>query len=108
MIHQRHILQSSGWEAHQRVMVHISIVGNGILSDKPFRGAVEYSKQIIKFCGIGSHHQNYIAERKIQNLTLEAVTLLLCTKHCCPEAITVMVWIYTLNAITKQLNNLKV
>ena len=66
MIHQRHILQSSGWEAHQRVMVHISIVGNGILSDKPFRGAVEYSKHIIKFCGIGSHHQTTYLSAKFK------------------------------------------
>ena len=70
MIHQRHLLQSRVWASHQCVTLHISTVGNGIFSDKPFRGAVEYSKQIIKFCGIGSHHQNYITERKIQTLTL--------------------------------------
>ena len=69
---------------------------NGRFSEQPFRSSIEDSNQTIKFYGVGSHHQNAIVERKIQNLTLGSKTLLLHAKIYCPEEITTMLWSYSL------------
>ena len=37
---------------------------NGRFYEKPFRSEIEDSNQTITFCGVGSHHQNSIDERK--------------------------------------------
>ena len=54
---------------------------NGIFSEHTFRLEIEDSIQKIKSCGVGSHHQNFISERKCQNITLESRTLLLHEKY---------------------------
>jgi len=43
---------------------------NGRFADKGFRDDCVSSNQTITFCGVGSHHQNGIAERKIKDITL--------------------------------------
>ena len=43
---------------------------NGRFADQGFRDDCMQNNQIITFCGVGSHHQNGIAERKIKDLTL--------------------------------------
>jgi hypothetical protein len=43
---------------------------NGQFADKCFRDKCTSSNQTINFCGVGSHHQNGIAERKIKDITL--------------------------------------
>ena len=63
---------------------------NGRQAEQIFLDAVEDANQDIKFCAVGAHHQNGIAESQIKILTLVARTLLL---HECwhwPEAITTM------------------
>jgi hypothetical protein len=45
---------------------------NGRFADKGFRDDCVSSNQTITFCGVGSHHQNGIAERKIKDITLGA------------------------------------
>ena len=37
---------------------------NGIFSEQLFRSEIEYFNQTITFCGVGSHHQNAIVERR--------------------------------------------
>ena len=48
---------------------------NGRFADKGFWDDCVSSNQMITFCGIGSHHQNSIAECKIKDITLGAWTL---------------------------------
>ena len=57
--------------------------------------------------GVGSHHQNSIAEIKVQTLTLGARTLLLQAKRYCTEEINTILWPYELKAFAEQLNELK-
>ncbi len=47
---------------------------NGRFADQGFQDACYFSNQVITFCGVGSHHQNEIAECKIKELTLGAWT----------------------------------
>ena len=53
---------------------------NGRFANKGFKDDCIASNQTITFCGVGGHHQNGIAERKIKDLTLGARTLLLHAK----------------------------
>ncbi len=50
---------------------------NGRFADNLFREAVQQSGQSITYCGVGAHHQNGIAERRICDLTEHARTMLL-------------------------------
>ncbi len=50
---------------------------NRQFADKGFCDECTSSNQVITFCGVGSHHQNGIAEQIIKELTLVARTLLL-------------------------------
>ena len=54
--------------------VHIYHAENGRLYGKPFKSEIEGSNQTITFCGVESHNQNFIVERKIHGLTLGAIT----------------------------------
>ncbi len=45
---------------------------NGRFADNLFREAVQQSGQSITYCGVGAHHQNGIAERRICDLTEHA------------------------------------
>ncbi len=60
---------------------------NGQFADKGFRDHCITCNQVITFCGVGSHHQNGIAEQKIKELTLGGRTLLLHAKRMLPEYI---------------------
>jgi hypothetical protein len=53
---------------------------NGQFADKGFCDDCTSCNQVTTFCGIGRHHQNGIAERKIKELTLGGQTLHLHTK----------------------------
>jgi hypothetical protein len=46
-----------------------------VASQIGFREDCLHNNQVITFCGVGSHHQNSIAERKIKDLTLGAPTI---------------------------------
>jgi hypothetical protein len=59
----------------------------GRFADQGFRDDCNLSNQVVTYCGVGSHHQNGIAERKIKELTLGARTLLLHAKQMLPEYI---------------------
>jgi hypothetical protein len=60
---------------------------NGCFADKGFRDDCTSSNQMITFCGLGSHHQNGIAECKIKDITLGGRTLLLHVKYMFPKYI---------------------
>jgi hypothetical protein len=50
---------------------------NGRFRDKLFTKDIEEKGQTISFCGVGAHHQNGIAEKRIGDLQRRATTLLL-------------------------------
>jgi hypothetical protein len=65
---------------------------NGQFADEGFRDDCASSNQTITFCGVGSHHQNGIAERKIKNNLVGGQTLLLHAKRMFPEYIASILW----------------
>jgi transposase InsO family protein len=50
---------------------------HGRFKDKLFSKSIEDKGQTISFCGVGTHHQNGIAEKRIGDLKRRATTLLL-------------------------------
>ena len=84
--------------AYERFLSSIGVTSkayhadNGRFADKGFRDDCIVSNQVITFCGVGSHHQNGIAERKIKELKLGARTLLLHAKRMLPEYISTILW----------------
>ena len=75
-------------------------------ADKGFRDDCTSSNQTITFCGVGSHHQNGIAERKIKDITLVGRTLLLHAKRMFPEYISTILWPFAVKCYEDRLNNL--
>ena len=68
---------------------------NGIFASNGFREEVMNCGQSISFCGVGAHHQNGIAERRIQDLSETARSNLIHASHR-NEAITAHLWPYAL------------
>ncbi len=79
---------------------------NGQFADQGFRDDCNTSNQVITFCGVGGHHQNGIAERKIKELMLGARTLLLHAKRMLPEYILTILWPFALKCAKDRLNHL--
>ena len=79
---------------------------NGRFADKGFRDDCDANNQSITFCGVGAHHQNGIAERKIKSLTLGGRTLLLHAKRMFPEYISTILWPFTIKCFEDRMNNL--
>ncbi len=50
---------------------------NGRFKDNLFIKSIEDKGQTISFCGVGAHHQNGIAEKRIGDLQRRATALLL-------------------------------
>jgi hypothetical protein len=50
---------------------------NGIFTSNGFKDKVKKCGQSITFCGVGAHHQNGVAERRIQDLSDSARSMLL-------------------------------
>jgi hypothetical protein len=79
---------------------------NGHFADKGFRDDCNSCNQTITFCGVGSHHQNGIAERKIKDITLGAWTLLLHAKRMFPEYISTIFWPFAVKCCKDRMNHL--
>ena len=79
---------------------------NSRFADKGFIDERKSSYQMITFCGIGSHHQNGIAERKIKSLTLGGQTLLLHAKRMLPEYISTILWPFAVKCYENCMNHL--
>jgi hypothetical protein len=98
--------------AYERFLSSIGVIAkayhadNGRFADQGFRDECNRSNQTITFCGVGSHHQNGIAERKIKELTLGARTLLLHAKRMLPEHISTILWPFALICAEDRLNHL--
>jgi hypothetical protein len=68
---------------------------NGIFASKGFRNEIACCGQTLSFCGVGAHHQNGVAERRIQDLANSARSSLAHAAHRNP-AITAHLWPYAL------------
>ena len=69
---------------------------NGIFASNGFRDEVSKSNQSITFCGVGAHHQNGVAERRIQDLCESTRAMLIHAAHRNPS-VTANLWPYALN-----------
>jgi len=65
---------------------------NGRFADRAFIQAVHAANQTISFCGVGAHHQNGVAERRIRDITESARTMLLHAAHRWPNTIISNLW----------------
>jgi hypothetical protein len=79
---------------------------NGRFADKGFQDDCKRNNQTITFCGVGAHHQNGIAERKIKDITLGGRTLLLHAKRMLPEYISTILWPFAIKCYEDRMNNL--
>jgi transposase InsO family protein len=62
---------------------------NGLFRSKNFKAALEKAGQTISYAGVGAHHQNGIAEKRIGDLQHRATTLLLHAQRRWPDAINI-------------------
>jgi hypothetical protein len=98
--------------AYERFLSSIGVTAkayhadNGQFADQGFWDDCNVNNQVITFCGVGSHHQNGIAEQKIKELTLGARTLLLHAKRMLPEYISTIRWPFALKHTEDRLNHL--
>ena len=77
---------------------------NGLFGDKGFRDSCDAMVQELTFCVVSDHHQNNVVERRIQELTLLARTMLLHAKRHWPDMITTMLWPFALKCAADRLN----
>ena len=64
--------------------------------------------QNVTFCGVGSHHQHGISEKKIGDLTEYARTLLVAANQTWPEAVKLALWPFALKEAEQVFNELQV
>ena len=72
---------------------------NGRFAKEGFKDAVAASNQTITLWGVGAHHQNGIVEYYIGLLTTGAQSNLLHAKRFWPEAITTILWPFTMKCV---------
>jgi hypothetical protein len=78
---------------------------NGRFKDKLFMTSIEKNKQTISFSGVGAHHQNGVAEKRIGDLQRKATALLLHAQRWWPAAISIYLWPYALRAANDSRNS---
>ena len=78
---------------------------NGRFSDNAFMEEVRKQQQTISFCGVNSHFQNGIAEKRIRDLQEKARTALLHAQNRWKEAIHVSLWPFALTEANNVLIN---
>ena len=79
---------------------------NGWFVDKAFVDDIRAVHQTITFCGVGAHHQNGIAERRIRDITENACTSLLHAAHRWPKAIAANLWPQAIKHVVNVHNSL--
>jgi transposase InsO family protein len=77
---------------------------NGRFKDREFMKSIKRKNQTISFSGVGAHHQNGIAEKRIGDLQRSATTLLLHAQRRWPDAISTYLWPYALRAANDSRN----
>jgi hypothetical protein len=77
---------------------------NGIFASVKWRQALAEQGQTISFAGVNAHHQNGVAERRIQELTNLARTMLIHAGKRWSKAITANLWPYAIRMANDVLN----
>ena len=77
---------------------------NGLFRTKPFEQDIEKKGQTLTFAGVGAHHQNGIAEKRIGDLQRRATTLLLLAQRRWPDAINTHLWPYAIRCANETRN----
>lgn len=77
---------------------------NGRFAEKAYMSDVKDKGQNITFCGVGSHHQNGIAERRIRSLGEDARTMLAHGEHLWPEVVNKTLWPFAYKAAARSRN----
>ncbi len=80
---------------------------NGRFAENVFVGDVRDKAQSMTYCGVGSHHQNGIAERRIKTLGEDARTMLAHGAHLWPEAVSKLLWPFAYKAACRSRNKFK-
>jgi len=78
---------------------------NGIFANNKFGQAVSNAKQTLSFCGIITHFQNGVVERRIRELQDNAQTMLIHMAKRWPMVITTHLWPYALHYSNDMFNN---
>jgi transposase InsO family protein len=78
---------------------------NGRFKDNLFIKAIERNNKTISFSGVGAHHQNGIAEKRIGDLQRRATALLLHAERRWPDAINSHLWPYAMRAANDSRNS---
>ena len=73
-------------------------------AEKLYVQDVKDKAQNITFCGVGLHHQNGIAERRIKSLGEDARTMRVHGQHLWPEVVTETFWPYAYKAACRARN----
>ena len=81
-------------------------VDNRRFAETLFKEAIQKCRQQMSYCGVGSHHQNAIVERRIKELTLGSCTFLLHTTRLWPKAVSNMPWPFYFKASCQRYNRL--
>ena len=81
---------------------------NGRFSDKGWREDCNEQNQALTFCGVGAHHQNGIAEKRICDLSEGARTSLLHAIQRWPEAVSMNLWPFALKMECEIANRVKI
>ena len=87
--------------------VHAYHADNGRFAESVFVQDVKDKAQNITYCGVGSHHQNGIAERRIRSLGEDARTMLAHGQHLWPEVVTKSLWAFAYKAACRSRNKFK-
>lgn len=77
---------------------------NGRFAEAMFVQDSKDKAQRVTHCGVGSHHQNGIAERPIRTLTEDARTMLAHGQHLWPEVINKSLWPFAYKAASRSQN----
>jgi transposase InsO family protein len=77
---------------------------NGRFKDNLFMNSIEEKGQTISFSGVGAHHQNGIAEKRIGDLQRRATTILLHAQRRWPDTINTHLWTYAIRAANDSRN----
>jgi hypothetical protein len=78
---------------------------NGRFKDKLFMKSIDECGQTISFTGVGAHHQNGIAEKRIGDLQRKATALLLHAQRRWPDAINTHLWPYAIKTASDYRNH---
>jgi hypothetical protein len=72
---------------------------NGRFAESAWRQSCESLNQTFSYCGVGAHHQNGVAERRIQDLSNAARASLLHAMYLWPEGVSRNLWPYALKYV---------